>query len=160
MRRTKYLATALVAATAMALLPGGAAAAAKSTKAKTFRCALELIAQGKPNPSGSHFGFARCPAPFGKGVQYNTYTVTPSSPTSGSIAGKFKNYYNTGTARGTFALTFSATSPANVTYTGTVTYTGGTGALRHVKGTGTVACTTTDGGANKSCVVNSKLTGV
>jgi hypothetical protein len=41
-----------------------------------------------------------------------------------------------------------------------VTYTGGTGAFTHVKGTGTVACTTTDGGAHKSCVVDSKLTGV
>lgn len=160
MERTKSIATALAAATAVALLPGGAVAATAAKQAKKFHCSLELIAQGKPNPSGSHFGFARCPAPFGKGVQYNTYTVTPSSPTSGSIAGKFKNYYNTGTAHGTFALTFSATSPANVTYTGTVTYTGGTGAFTHIKGSGTVTCTTTDGGAHKSCVVDSKLTGV
>jgi hypothetical protein len=160
MGRSRYIATALAAATAVALLPGGAAAAAKSTKAKKFHCTLEQIAQGKPNPSGSHFGFARCPAPFGKGVHYNTYTVTPSSPTSGAIAGKFKNYYNTGTAHGTFALTFSATSPANITYTGTVAYTGGTGAFARVRGTGTITCTTADGGAHKSCVVDSKLTGV
>jgi hypothetical protein len=159
MRRSAAITTALAAAAAVALLPGGAAAAV-SAKAKKFHCGLELIAQGKPNPSGSHFGFARCPAPFGKGLHYNTYTVTPSSPTSGAIAGKFKNYYNTGTAHGTFALTFSATSPANVTYTGTVTYGGGTGAFAHVKGTGTITCTTADGGAHKSCVVDSKLTGV
>lgn len=160
MGRTKHIATAIAAVTAVVLLPGGAVAAMAAKKAKKLHCNLELIAQGKPNPSGSHFGFVRCPAPFGKGVQYNTYTVAPSSPTSGSIAGRFKNYYNTGTARGTFALTFSATSPANVTYTGTVTYTGGTGAFMHVKGTGAVTCTTTDGGAHKTCVVDSKLTGV
>lgn len=159
MGRSRTIATAVAAATAVALVPGGAVAA-KSTKTKKLHCGLELIAQGKPNPSASHFGFARCPAPFGKGVQYNTYTVTPSSPTSGSVAGTFKNYYNTGTAHGTFALTFSATSPANVTYTGTVTYTGGTGAFGRVKGTGTITCTTADGGAHKSCVVDSKLTGV
>ena len=45
-------------------------------------------------------------------------------------------------------MTFTATSPTNVTYTGTVTYTGGTGAFRRVKGTGKIACTTTDGGAH------------
>ena len=159
MRRSRFIATALTAATAIALLPGGAMAA-KTTKAKKFRCTLELIAQGKPNPSLTHFGFPACPAPLGKGLHHSTITVTPTSPTSGSIAGKFKNYYNTGTLRGTVAMTFSATSPANITYTGTVTYTSGTGAFRHGKGTGTITCTTTDGGAHKSCVVNSKLTGV
>ena len=85
MGRTKYIATALAAATAVALLPGGATAATATKKAKKFRCGLELIAQGKPNPSGSPLRLRpACPAPFGKGVQYNTYTVTPSSPTSGS----------------------------------------------------------------------------
>jgi len=159
MGRRRYIATALAAATAVALLPGGAVAA-KSTKAKKFRCSLELIAQGKPNPSLTHFGFPSCQAPLGKGLHQSTITVTPASPTSGSIAGRFKNYYNTGTLRGTVAMTFSATSPANITYTGTVTYTRGTGAFSHVKGNGTITCTTTDGGAHKSCVVNSKLTGV
>lgn len=159
MGRTKYIATALAAATAIALLPGGPATA-KSTKAKKFRCTLELIAQGKPNPSLTQFGFPACPAPLGKGLHHSTITVTPASPTSGNIAGRFKNYYNTGTLRGTVAMTFSATSPANVTYTGTVTYTNGTGAFSDVKGSGTITCTTTDGGAHKSCVVDSKLTGV
>ena len=159
MGHPKHIATALVAVTAMALLPGGAATA-KTAKAKQLHCALELVAQGKPNPTGVQFGFPRCPAPFGKGLHHSTITVTPSSPTSGAIAGRFKNYYNTGTVRGTVAMTYSATSPENVTYTGTVTYTGGTAAFKHVKGSGRISCTTTDGGAHKSCIVDSKLTGV
>ena len=57
-------------------------------------------------------------------------------------------------------MTFTATSPENVTYTGTVTYTGGTAAFRRARGSGTITCTTTDGGAHKSCTSNSKLTGV
>jgi len=159
MGHRKYIATALAAATAVALLPGGAATA-KTTKAKKLHCGLELIAQGKPNPSLVQFGFPSCPAPFGKGLHHSTITVTPSSPTSGAIAGRFKNYYNTGSVRGTVAMAFTATSPANVTYIGTVTYTGGTGAFKHVKGTGKISCTTTDGGAHKSCTVDSKLTGM
>lgn len=159
MGHTRYIATALAAATAVALLPGGAATA-RTGKVKKLHCGLQLIAQGKPNPSVVHFGFPACSAPFGKGLHHSTITVTPSSPTSGSIAGRFKNYYNAGTVRGTVAMTFSATSPENVTYTGTVTYTGGTAAFRRAKGTGTITCTTTDGGAHKSCIVDSKLTGV
>jgi hypothetical protein len=160
MTRARYIAIAIAAAAAaVALLPGGAAAA-NSTKAKKVHCTLELIALGKPNPSGAQFGFPSCPAPLGKGLHYSTYTVTPSSPTSGSIAGRFKNYYNTGTLRGTVAMTFSATSPESITYTGTVSYTGGTGAFKHVTGPGTITCTSTDGGAHKSCIVDSKLTGV
>ena len=57
-------------------------------------------------------------------------------------------------------MTFAATSPMNITYKGTVTYTGGTGKFRHVKGTGTIECTTTDGGAHKACTVKSRLTGL
>ena len=93
MRHTRYIATALAAVAAVALLPGGAATAT-STKAEKLDCGLELIAQGKPNPSVVHFGFPTCPAPFGKGLHHNTITVTPSSPTSGTITGRFKNYYN------------------------------------------------------------------
>ena len=36
----------------------------------------------------------------------------------------------------------------------------GTGAFSHIRGTGTIACTTTDGGAHKTCTVKTKLRGI
>ena len=159
MRRRSIFTTALMATAGLAAAPLGGASA-QGDKVTKLTCTLELNAQGAPNPSGTHFGFATCPKPFGKGLHYNSYTVTPSAPGQGSIAASFKNYYNLGTARGKAAMTFAATSPMNITYKGTVTYTGGTGRFRHVKGSGTIECTTTDGGAHKSCTVTSKLTGL
>ena len=79
---------------------------------------------------------------------------------NGSIAVRFKNYHNAGTTSGTVAGTFTATSPTDITYTGTITYTRGTGRFKRVRGSGTVRCTTTDGGAHKACTVNSKVTEV
>ena len=58
------------------------------------------------------------------------------------------------------AMTFAATSPMNITYQGTLQYIGGTGKFRRVRGSGTIECTTSDGGAHKSCTVKSKLTGL
>jgi len=158
MRRNSIIGTALVTTAALALAPAGEAAKSKHTT--KLSCALELYAQGMPNPSGIHFGFAQCPSPFGKGLHYNAYTVTPTGMGKGTVAAKFKNYYNRGTTRGTVAMTFSATSPKDIAYTGTVTYTGGTGKFKHVNGSGTIHCTSSDGGAHKACTVNSTLTGV
>ena len=78
----------------------------------------------------------------------------PAADAPGTATATFKNYYNHGTTRGTVALTITPTSPTNITYTGTITYTGGTGKFARVKGGGTITCTTTDGGAHKSCTVN------
>ena len=159
MRRRWIVSAALIASAGLAAAPL-VGASAQGDKVTKIECALTLNAQGAPNPSGIHFGFATCPKPFGKGVHHNSYTVTPTGPGQGTIAARFKNYYNLGTARGRAAMTFTATSPTDITYTGTVTYTGGTGKFRHVKGSGTIQCTTTDGGAHKSCTVKSKLTGL
>ena len=49
---------------------------------------------------------------------------------------------------------FAATSPTTITYTGDVTITGGTGAFKHLTASEKIQCTTTDGGAHKSCTVN------
>jgi hypothetical protein len=157
MRSTTIITTALAAAIAIGASAGATAKPAKATK---LNCTLELYAQGAPNPSGIHFGVPTCPAPFGKGLHYNSYTVTLTSPGHGTIASRFRNYYADGTVRGTAAMTFVASSPTNISYSGTVTYTGGTAAFRHAKGTGTINCTTTDGGAHKACKVSSTLTGI
>lgn len=160
MRRTPGIALALATAGVLAVAPN--AAAAKGKPVKSFSCSLEQFAQGVPNPSGIHFGLASCPTPFGEGLHFNRYTVTPPSPAGpGKVVGTFKNYYNLGTAHGTFVLTFPPpATPGSITYTGTVTYTGGTARFKKVRGNGTIRCTTTDGGAHKSCTVNSKLTGI
>ena len=159
MRRRWIFPSALLASAGLAAAPLGGASA-QGEKVTKLDCTLALNAQGAPNPSGIHFGFATCPRPFGKGVHYNSYTVTPTGPGQGTIAARFKNYYNLGTASGRATMTFAATSPTNITYTGTVTYTGGTGRFRRIKGSGTIQCTTTDGGAHKSCTVKSRLTGL
>ncbi len=159
MPRRSIITTAFVATAVLAIGPA-TGAPAKSTKTTSVSCTIELFAQGAPNPSGIHFGFTECSKPFGAGLHFNEYTVTPTGPGTGSVVAAFKNYYNRGTTRGTAALTFAATGPGAVTYTGTLTYTGGTGKFRHVRGRGTIRCTTSDGGAHKRCTVRSTLTGV
>lgn len=157
MRRTSILTTAILTTAAVSAGFTGGAAAKKVTQ---LSCTLELIAQGQPNPSGTHVGTASCPKPFGSGTHFNAYTVTPTAPGTGTVAATFTNTYARGTASGTAAMTFTATSETNVSYSGTVTYTSGTGKFKHVKGTGTIECTSTDRGAHKSCTVTSTLTGV
>ena len=165
MRSRSIVTTALVAGAALAVGTASAAPATSAKKAKALTCGLEIFAQGPPQgtpPSGIQFGFTNCPRPLGRGVHYDAYTVMPAGPGQGAINGTFKNHYNRGTTSGTFAITFSAspTNPASITYTGTVTYTRGTGAFRRVRGGGTIMCTTADGGAHKVCTVNSRLTGI
>lgn len=150
--RQRIITTALMASAALAV---GSGAGASAQTVMQVTCTLGLFAQGPPNPSGIQFGLVECPAPFGNGVHYDTYTVMPTGPGHGTVAGSFKNYFDRGTRSGTFALTFAATSPTNIAYTGTVTYTGGTGRFKHLRGSGAIECTTTDGGAHKSCTVHS-----
>ncbi len=146
------------AASAVLTLGVSAAPAADTTK---MRCTFEITAQNPPkSPSGTHFGHADCLAPLGKGVQFNSYSVTPASPTAGVTDGTFKNHYNRGTTKGTFQMNFAASSPTQITYTGTVRVRRGTGAFRRVRGAGTITCTTTDGGAHKTCNVSTTLRGL
>jgi hypothetical protein len=161
MRRRTLISTAVIATTAIAVAPAPGAAA-KSKNATKLSCTIDVFQQGTPNPSTIQFGFVSCPKPLGAGLHYNEVTVTrsPAPGVAGTANGTFKNYYNRGTTSGTFELTIVASSPTNLTYSGTVTYTGGTGKFKHVQGHGTIACTTTDGGAHKSCIVNSALTGI
>jgi hypothetical protein len=164
MRRRLIITTALAAAGALAIGGAGPLGASAKTKRVThLTCALELSAQGPPQgtpPRANSFGLVSCPRPFGDGLHYGTSTTTPTAPGQGTVAVSFKKYFDRGTIRGTVAGTFAATSPTNITYEGAVTVTGGTGAFKHVKGTGTIACTSTDGGAHRSCTFNLRMTGV
>jgi hypothetical protein len=157
MRRTPFISTTLLATAALAAgLTGGASAKQGPTE---LSCTLELVTQTPP-PNGTQSGTVECPDPFGSGTHYSAFTVTPTGIGTGTISATFTNTYHRGTASGTAELTFTATSPSNITYTGTVTYTGGTRKFKHVAGGGTIECTSTDGGAHKSCTVNSTLTGI
>lgn len=161
MRRRALIGTAIIATAAIAVgtTPG---AVAKSNNVTELSCTIDVFQQGVPNPSTIQFGFVSCPKPFGAGLHYDEVTVTkaPAPGVAGAAHGTFKNYYNRGTTSGTFELTIVASSPTNLTYSGTVNHTGGTGKFKHVRGDGTIACTAIDGGAHKSCVVNSALTGI
>jgi hypothetical protein len=162
MRRRWIIPTALAATAAVALAPA-AGAPAKDRNAIKLSCTLELTAQGPPQPppaANVSFGLVSCPSPFGNGVHYGSAIATPTSPGQGTIAVDFKNYYDRGTTSGSVVGTFSATSPTDIRYEGTVTYTGGTGKFRRIQGGGTIRCTSSDGGSHKSCRVDSKLTGV
>lgn len=161
MRHTTLIGIVVMATAAFAIGPG-AGASATTKKVTKLTCTIEVYQQGVPSPSAIQFGFVACPKPLGAGLHYNKITVTskPAPGVRGAANGTFKNYYNTGTTRGTFKLTVVASSPTNLTYTGTVTYTGGTAKFRQIAGGGTIACTTTDGGAHKSCEVKSTLTGI
>jgi hypothetical protein len=157
MRRTPIITTTLLATVALAAgFTGGASAKHGTTE---LSCTLELVTTAPP-PNGTHAGAAECPDPFGSGTHFSAFTVTPTGMGQGSIAATFTNTYHRGTASGTAAMTFIATSPTNITYSGTVTYTSGTRKFKHVQGTGTIECTSTDGGAHKSCTVDSVLTGI
>jgi hypothetical protein len=160
MRRRYFIGTALIATAAVAAGPVGGVPAKSKQKVTELTCTLENYAQGMPNPTLIQFGFANCPKPFGKGLHYSRITVTPTGPGQGTATGTFKNFYNLGSAHGTASLTFAATAPGAVTYTGTVTYVGGTGRFGHVRGSGTIDCTSTDAGAHRTCTVHSKLTGI
>jgi hypothetical protein len=157
MRRTSIITTTLLASTALAAgFSGGASAKHEATQ---LSCALELVTTSPP-PNGTHSGGVECPEPFGSGTHVSAFTVTPTGTGTGSIAATFTNSYHRGTASGTAQMTFTVTSPGHVTYDGTVTYTGGTRKFKHVAGGGTIHCTSTDGGAHKSCTVDSVLTGI
>lgn len=162
MRSRSIITTALVA-TAALTVGVGAGASAKSAKAKHINCTFELSSQGPPQgtpPRAVSFGLVACPRPFGNGVHYGTSTVTPTAPGQGTVAVNFKKYFNRGTFKGTVAGTFAATSPMNIVYQGKVTVTSGTGAFKHIKGGGTINCTSSDGGAHRSCKANLTLKGI
>jgi hypothetical protein len=157
----RWMMPAIAIAAVGALAVGAGTSAAKPKKAKKVNCSYTLQTQGNPTDlTGSDFGFVKCNKKFGKGVQYDTFTTTPTSQTAGSVTGAVTDYFDKGTARGTFDLTYTATSPTALTYTGTFKITGGTGAFRKVRGTGALACSSADGGVHTTCTSTGKYTGI
>jgi len=142
-----------------------ASAAAKRQQAKEISCALTLFATIKqPAPTAANFGPAKCSKPFGPGVQQDSSTTTRTSLTTGSFSGPFKLFFDRGTIKGRFTISFVTTlSPTNqitgVTYEGTLRVTGGSAAYRRVRGTGTVTGSSPDA-VQTTLAYKLKLTGI
>jgi hypothetical protein len=125
-----------------------ATAAPKSTaaKASVLKCHISLgtvpppgsPAVSQPPSQGAQYGTVHCAGgSFGWGVEKDTFKV----PDSGDTVGNYAQYFGGGSIRGTFDLSpqegngsLSPTSFTSESLVGTVTVTGGTGALAKAAG--------------------------
>lgn len=158
MRGRIWFAATAVAAASLAVTGGMAAAASPNAKTKpaTFTCRMSLTTEppdgsntvSPPVAKGSQYGPIHCR--IGGGAEGDSFTI----PDSGDSVGRYVQYFNAGTIRGTFDLTPQEQPPpgsldafSNQTWLGTVTITGGTGVYKGIKskrGTGIVKCTSAD----------------
>jgi hypothetical protein len=141
MRLIRFAGAALVAALVVAT-----ATAAGTGSGKKVTCTMDLLRVAPPGAATRvNFGTVECGHGFGTGVQHNpSVTVTPTSATTGTVSGPFKQFFDTGTIYGTFKLTFTASSPTSATFSGTSKISGGTGAYEDVRGSAKVACNSPD----------------
>ena len=144
------------------------ASAATSTKKAVTKVTCKTatgisVAQGDtavtpPVDQGTEYGPVHCGKGLGNGVLSDTFKV----PDSGNTLGVFKTFLGSGTIHGKYTLipqegTFSSTSFNETDYLGTMTITGGTGALKGAKGTAKMVCKTIDG-IHTTCTNRLKLT--
>ena len=119
--------------------------AKKAAKPKII-CRARTVAVLPPGTSAENYGTISCTgAAFGEGVQHDTAQLTRTSDTAGSLTGRLKLFFNTGTLRGTYKAGITVVD-ATATYKGTIKISSGTGALQGATGTGTIAGTSRDAG--------------
>jgi hypothetical protein len=101
-----------------------------------------------PVDQGWQYGAVQCGKVFGRGIAANKFQLQDS----GDLNGSWAQYYGLGSIHGKFAMTPAETGPpsspttfSTVSYSGTVTVLGGTGAFKKAKGKGTMTCSSTDG---------------
>jgi hypothetical protein len=101
-----------------------------------------------PVDQGWQYGAVHCGKVFGSGIAANKYQLQDS----GDLEGSWTQYYKVGTIHGKFTMTPGDTGPpsspttfATVSYSGTATVDGGTGAYKKAKGKGTMNCSSVDG---------------
>ncbi len=149
MQRSTHRPKAVLAAAAGVLAALGVATsltqAASSPRATTKKvtCSETIVATRAGGNNSENFATVSCSAPFGEGVRHDTSTFLTTSKTEGSFAGGVKLFFNTGTLRGRFKMSF--TVAGNVVYDGTLKITSGTGEFAGVTGTGTTRGTSQDG---------------
>lgn len=132
------------------------AAAKSSAKKLRISCMATAYNEDYPKLSGLALAQLECTKPFGAGVQRarNTTTIVRSTV---HVSGSFKNFFDDGTNSGTVKMSGPLGQGA-LTVKGSVTITSGTGAYKHIKGTGPVSCTTTDNGKTFHCTVKGAAT--
>ena len=117
-----------------------AAAGAAAGPVKTVTCTVTLNNVAPPGLAGEEFGTVTCPSVFGNGVVHDTFKVTPKSSTSGTVDGRYTEYFDEGTIRGTFKLTYTISPTGALSSQGTAKIAGGTGVFKRAKGKTTVDC--------------------
>lgn len=151
MRRKSLRAGAIAIAGVLAIgvpVVGATASTAATSSGATITCTFQNYNPTPTQSSGVTFASISCPEPFGPGVQAGTYSATVNATTGAVMEeGTYTNWYAAGTTYGTF----SQTSATATTFKGTFTDTGGTGAFKGIKGTGTLTCSTINGGATTTC---------
>jgi hypothetical protein len=97
-----------------------------------------------PVAQGTEYGTVNCGKLLGAGVQTDTFTVDPNS---GDTVAHYTVYFSTGSVHGSYDLTpqESAFNFLETDDAGTIIVKGATGALKGVKGTGTITCQSLDG---------------
>ncbi|HUR86008.1 MAG TPA: hypothetical protein VMY78_11740 [Solirubrobacteraceae bacterium] len=110
---------------------------------RQITCRAALVATKPPVDRAENFGTITCSAPLGKGVHHDSSTVARTSQTAGSFSGPLKFFFNTGTLRGSYKMTFDVANKT-ITYDGTLKITSGTGDFSGVTGKGTIGGTSTD----------------
>ena len=140
--RSRAIAVATTIAAVAVLGTGAQAVMAKPAKAKrtaTITCNLRLLIQSFPTASapGEDFGTVSCSGPFGDGIQYDTFTLNPETPTTGTAELRFKAYFDRGTVSGIWRADYEFTGPTTAIFEQRIEWTGGTGKFKHVRGTGT-----------------------
>ena len=99
-----------------------------------------------PADSGNLYGSVSCAKALGAGLFGATFALQDS----GDLTGKFKQFFGTGSLKGSFDLTPGDSQPPSPgsfesqDYTGTATVAGGTGAYKGVTGTATLTCNSPD----------------
>jgi hypothetical protein len=143
-----------------ATLAGATAAAAVAGPGShaEVTCTLQTQTLAPPGTSGEDFGTVDCASFFGKGVQHDTLTVTPTSASTAMVTGPFKQFFDAGTIHGTVKFTAGATSDGGVTYNGAAKISGGSGAYDDVRGSARLKCRSADGGTHTTCTVKTRLT--
>ena len=131
-------------------------------------CKLTLVLQPAatdtsivPTPNGSQDGTTTCGGSLGKGVQSDRY----STAESGNVTAPYRQWFKSGTLTGQYTLIPTSggqPSAGNNTfgsqaYAGTLTVTGGSGALSGATGKAKLVCVTLDG-VHLKCVEALKLT--
>lgn len=126
-----------VAATAVCTVAAGPAIAKSKGKKVTCQSTNLVLRAATASAPGEIFGFVTCSGPFGKGVEYDTYTQSPKTSTTGTIVRKFKEYFDKGTVSGISKSTYQLTSSTTaIIKQRKVEWTRGTGAFKGIKAAG------------------------